>query len=346
MSISDALIKLDNTIQKHGYSGSVLISFKGKVLFKKSYGFSNRELGTKNEINSVYRIASITKQFTAAGILKLVESGKISLNDPVSKVIIDYPNGNSIQIHHLLSNSSGIQGFSLDTDFHDVLRSNNVNLELIHLFQSLPLSFKPGSKFEYSISGYLLLGYIIEIISKMSYIDFLKKNFFEPFEMNNTDFDDYQKIVPGRVRGYDISNGQIQNARFIDMRIAGGGGALLSTVEDLHKWNIALYSGAVIYKENLQKMTSSQVQIIDSTDYGYGLFIEKKNAEGINRKKYYHTGGGPGVRSINSYYPEDEIEIIMLSNVNDNEVFSKTEESVEHIVFESLDILHGFNSKR
>jgi len=336
MSLSNVLKTIDQTLQDFDYSGAVLISSKWKILFKKSYGYSNQELNVQNKTDSVFRIASITKQITAAAILILVEQDLISLTDPISKYIEDYPNGEQITVHHLLANSSGIEGFSLDSDFHDALKSESPTKSLISMFSSLPLRFKPGTQFEYSISGYLLLGYLIELVSKMNYIDFLRKTIFEPLEMKNSDFDDYRKVIPNRAQGYDLVNGVIQNAWFVDMRIAGGGGALLSTVEDLHRWNHALYSQRVIGKPYFDLMISPQIKIIDSTDYGYGIFLEKEDSKGMLRRKHYHTGGGPGVRSVNSIYPDEEIEIILLSNVNDNKRFSKVEETIERIVFENL----------
>lgn len=336
MSLSKIFTDLNQSIVSSNFSGTVLIGYKWKVLFKHAYGLADIELNVDNQVHSIFRIASISKQITASAILHLIESGKMSIDDLVSKYIPDFPNGDKITLHHLLSNSSGIANYNLEGDFHQALHSESPVLGLIEMVKPLPLNFEPGARFEYSNSGYLLLSYFIELASGLKYEDYLKKHFFEPLGMNSTGFDYYQRIVKNRSKVYDMSKGAPVNAMFIDMQIAGGGGGLYSTVGDLHIWNEALYSGKVLRQESFKKMISSQCKIIESTDYGYGQFLAKADFCGKVRRKYYHTGGGPGVRSINSIYPDDDMEIIIISNVNDNSTFAKVEDEIERVALENI----------
>lgn len=331
--MQDHIHEFRESLQKAGFSGSILISKNWKIEFVESFGLASMELDVANNNDTIYRIASITKQFTAAAILKLVEEGRISVEDPLDLFLPDFPNGNIIRIHHLLSNTSGVAGFHLEDDFYEALHQEDVTLGLIQMFKDQPLAFEPGTSYDYSNSGYLLLGKIIEIVSGMDYNHYLKKTIFDPLGMHHTMCESHEMIIPGRASLYDFQNGQTINARPIDMRIAGAGGNLLSCVRDLHVWNQALYSYKVLTQSGFDAMIHSHFEIVKSTDYGYGLFLEKMTEEGFPRRRNYHTGGGPGVRSINAIYPDDGLEVIILSNHNHRDIFHTALKEAERFAF-------------
>src|SRR5882757_10950487 len=173
-------------VETNNFSGRILVSRKGKILFNKAYGFANLEFKVPNELNTVFHLASISKTFTAAGILILEQKGLVATDDPLSKYIPDYPLGNKITIHHLLSHTSGI------TDINDLPEYEVASLQqqtpetLVALFKNKPLEFQPGEKYLYNSGNYVLLAFIIEQVSKMKYADFLKENIYKPLGMDQT----------------------------------------------------------------------------------------------------------------------------------------------------------------
>lgn len=324
--------KIKKIIKENKFNGVVSIAHGSKLILSKGFGKANFEHDVSNTTKTRFRIASITKQFTASAILQLYDKGLINLEDTVDKYITDYPKGNKITIHHLLTHTSGISNFELEYDFYDVLHAESTLDALIDLFKYQPLQFEPGTQFSYSISGYLLLGYIIEDVTKMKYEDYLKKYIFEPLNMTNSGFDYHQDIVKRRANGYVIKDGVLKNADFIDMRIAGAGGGLYSNVEDLYIFNNALKSGKIISHNSVDLMFKNQFKIADGVHSGYGIFLQLGDLFGKNRHKQYHTGGGIGVRSINTFLPDDKLQIIMISNINDRDTFDTIKNEIERIL--------------
>ena len=201
------------------------------------------------------------------------------------------------------------------------------------MFKNEPLLFEPGSKYDYSNSGYLLLGYIVERLTHKRFIDYLKERIFEPLGMKDSGFCYHWDIVPEKASGYDKTENGLQVAEYIDMRIAGGGGGLYSTVEDIHKFNDGLLEGKIISLDLLEKMFTSHTEIIESTGYGYGFFIAKRKFEGKTKKVNYHTGGGPGIRTINALYLDEDIQVIVLSNLNDRDMFNNVYNEIEQLIY-------------
>ena len=150
--------------------------------------------------------------------------------------------------------------------------------------------------------------------------------------MKNSGFDDYHKIIKGRARNYEIEGSNIKNSHFFDMRIAGDGGGVYSTIEDINLLHMGLLNHKIITKESYKVMHTNQIQINEQTHYGFGLFLAESEICGKNRHKYYHSGGGPGVRSIMAYYPEDQLLCIMISNINDRNTFNDAHTLMEEIL--------------
>ncbi|MBI9009239.1 MAG: beta-lactamase family protein [Tenericutes bacterium] len=324
---------LNSFLDKRGFNGEILISIANEVILKKGYGFASFEHNVPNTADTVMRIASITKQFTAACILKLYEDGLLDLNDLLMKYIPDFIQADKITIHHLLSNSSGIANFELEMDFYPFTTSDNVAKALIDYIKDKPLLFEPGSKFNYSISGYLVLQYIIEIVSKQDFESYLKKTFLKKLGMLDTGFDFPNRVVRNKASCYKITDGLIECADYIDMRIAGGGGGLYSTVMDLYKWNKSLLTHQILKEETIKKMIEPHIKADEVNSYGYGTIIANSEVNGHDIVKYYHPGGGNGVRSFNTYYPQIEVQVILISNVEDVKTFERVRKGIDQILW-------------
>jgi hypothetical protein len=221
------------------FIGSVLIAKDDTIILKKGYGYSDIQNKTLNTSSTIYCIASITKLFTSSSIRLLEEQGLLKMDDPLSKYIPDYPYGNKIFISNLISNTSGIADYI--NELHDTITNEKIKLDsIINIFKYKPLNFEPGEKYSYCNSGWILLAYIIEKVSGMSYSDFVMKNIFEKIDMKNTFSDwDYSKIK--LANGYHKENGEfVQNGYFSASQIIGTGN-VVSTVEDLYQWYISVY---------------------------------------------------------------------------------------------------------
>jgi CubicO group peptidase (beta-lactamase class C family) len=287
------------------FSGSVLIAKDGEIHLNKGYGMANYELGVSNTPQSKFRIGSVTKQFTSMLIMILQERGELNVNDPVRKFIQQYPNSDKITIHHLLTHTSGIPDLLGIEGFEDIKRDPSTTATTVDFFKNEPLEFEPGSQYEYSNSNYVLLSNIIELITGKSYEDFVEESIFIPLEMNDTGVDSYSKLIKNRADGYFPAAEGIINAPYIDMSIPTGGGGLYSTVEDLYKWDRALYTDKLVNKKSLEKIFTPYAE-----DYCYGW----KEGEEFGHKCYRHGGGIEGFIAVINRFTDDDACIIVLSN--------------------------------
>jgi len=292
---------------------TVLIRHQGEVIYHKGFGMANVEQGVKMEPGHVFRIGSITKQFTACAILKLEEEGKLSLDDNVIKYLPDLPTeGYEISIEHLLTHTSGIQSYTGMKEWTDeVKRKDFEPLDLIEYFKVDTLNFNPGEKFAYNNTAYFILGYIIEKVSGMTYEDYIEKNFFEPLEMTSSYYGNSSEIIPMRVSGYEMQGGKLMNAPYLSMTQPYSAGSLMSTVADLDKWYRAVFDGRVIKYKSLKKAhTSYRLNNDNETGYGYGWFLGKR----LERKTVEHGGGINGSLTKDLYFPDDDLFIAVFSN--------------------------------
>ena len=221
------------------FTGSVFIAKDDEIIQKKGYGYSDIENKTPNTPSTLYCIASITKLYTLSSIFLLNEKGLLNMDDPLSKYIPDYPNGNKILIQHLTSNTSGIVDYL--NELHGTITNEKMNIDsMINIFKYKPLNFEPGEKYSYSCSGWILLAYIIEKVSGMNYSDYVMKNIFEKADMKST-FSDWDYSTIKLANGYHKENAEfVQNAYFSTSQIIGSGN-VVSTVEDLYQWYKTIY---------------------------------------------------------------------------------------------------------
>lgn len=290
------------------FMGSVLVAQDGKVLLDKGYGFANLEWEVPNTPTTKFRLGSITKQFTAASILLLEERGKLKVEDPVKKYMPDAPAAwDKITIFHVLTHTSGIPSFTGFPDFESHEAQAMTPEKLVEWFRDKPLDFEPGTKWNYSNSGYVLLGYLIEKISGQSYSDFVQQNIFTPLGMKDSGYDSNSAIIAHRAAGYTPGKSGAVNAGFVHMSIPFSAGALYSTTEDLLRWEQGLFGGKVLTAASLAKMTTPFKQ-----DYAFGLGVSTQNGH----KMIAHDGGIQGFNTALAYYPDDKLVVAVLANVN------------------------------
>ncbi|MFW6160982.1 MAG: serine hydrolase domain-containing protein, partial [Acidobacteriota bacterium] len=297
---------LNAHVELRTFNGSVLIAKNGQILFSRGFGMANFELDVPNTPKTKFRLGSVTKQFTAMLIMQLEEKGKLSVDDPLAKYIPDYPNGNKITIHHLLTHTSGVPSFTGFPEYKEIQVQPLSLEEIIALFKEKPLEFEPGAKHAYSNSGYILLGFILEEVSGKPYDLLLRENIFDPLGMNDSGYDWNKLILKHRASGYSIDKGEFVNDSYIDMHIPHAAGALYSTVEDLYTWDRALYTERLLTRDSLDKMFTP---FLENYAYGWGV------GELYGRKRISHGGGINGFVSNISRFPDDDACIVILSNL-------------------------------
>ncbi len=324
-SIAKALNKyIEQDYRRVAPGCAVLVAKGSEIIYEQSFGTANIELEVPMQKDMVFRIGSLTKQYTAVAILREVEKGKISLGDGVQKFLkIKAEKWNKITIESLLTHTSGIIGYdALDFHIPDAIRIDFPPKQFIDSLAQLPLNFSPGSKFEYSNSNYLLLGCILENIAGISYQQYLRENIFSPAGLMHTYYDSSSAIIPKRVSGYSKEASTLKNAEFISTQQAFSAGALLANAEDLFKWHQALMSFKLVSKKMLDRaFTPFKLANGQMSDYGYGWFIREVN--GI--KSIGHRGAIDGFRSTESYYPNEDIFIAALFNSNSDSAFHVVE---------------------
>lgn len=309
----DRIISSEFKAQDPG--GVALIAQKGRIIYKKAFGMANLELNVPMKEEMVFNIASITKQFTAVAILQLMEQGKLSLQDEITKYLPDYPvNGQKVTVENLLTHTAGIPGSAPEAVTSLQGKRSLVSLpEIIATFKNRPLDFPPVTKWNYSNNGYMLLGAIIEKVSGMSYAKYLENNILKPAGMTETLFGDDYIIIKNRAASYVYSRAESRflNALNGKVEIAYSAGAIQSTAEDLFKWNQALNSYKLIKKESLEKaQTEYKLPSGKGTNYGYGWFIG--NIKGSPLVE--HGGNMGGFMSHAIYLPQEDVFVGVFYN--------------------------------
>jgi CubicO group peptidase (beta-lactamase class C family) len=299
---------IQSQVEAKKFMGTVLVERDGKLLLDQGYGYANLEWNIPNSPTAKFRLGSVTKQFTAASILLLEERGKLNINDPVKKYMPNAPAAwDKVTIYNLLTHTSGIPSFTSFPDYTSTEAKASTPEELIARFRDKPLNFQPGEKWEYSNSGYVLLGYLLEKISGQKYADFVQRNIFTPVGMKDSGYDSNSAIIPHRASGYSPSSDGVVNSGYIDMSIPFSAGALYSTTEDLMGWEEALFGGKVLSAGELQKMITPF-----KNDYAFGLGVREEHGH----KLIDHGGGIEGFNTYLSYYPDEKLAVIVLANLN------------------------------
>jgi len=303
---------LASFIEKDGPGVAVIVSQHGKVLYKGARGMANIENQVPLKTDSIFRLGSITKQFTAAAIMLLAEQGKLSISDDIHKYVPNFPTeGQTVTIENLLTHTSGIANYTEDENIWNNLLPTPTTLDdMLTVFAKHPMPLKTGEAMRYSNTGYVLLGKIITVASKETYADFIEQHIFKKLGMKNSQYGGRQLII-NRVTGYSRTENGYENSGPVDMMWPHAAGSLLSTVDDLNIWFAAIRNGTLISKASYQKMISP-FMLNDKTnsDYGYGLGLFKINKyDAIG-----HSGGIHGFATNAFYIPEEDLYVAVLNN--------------------------------
>lgn len=294
-------------VETQNFAGQVMITRKGQVIFDRAYGFANLEFGIPHDRETVLQIASLSKPFTAAAILLLEQRGLLTTTDPVNKFISGFPSGDVITLHHLLAHTSGL------TEINDLPEYENASVwqqtpeTLALLFMDKPLRFQPGAKYEYCNSNYIVLAWIVELVSHQKYGDFLKEHIFIPAGMKSTlHHGDMSTVIPHAAEGYaPDGNFGLKHAPYLDWSSKSGNGSIASTASDLEKWNRALNGTSILSAKSKEKMFTKYFEA------GYGWYMKEQFA----RPYVYMNGRSPGFSAHIGRYVNEDVCVIVLSNL-------------------------------
>lgn len=304
---------LEKTFPADRPGAAVIVVKDGRTVYRGARGMADLEMGVPLQPDMVFRLGSITKQFTAVAILMLAEEGKLSLQDPIEKHLPGYPTqGHVITIEHLLTHTSGLQSY---TDMPGWMASKILSPmsveELVDGFKKEPMQFAPGTRWAYNNSAYVLLGAIVEKASGQTYEAFVRERIFAPLGMTASLYDRTERIVPKRARGYSRQGEELRNAAYLSMTQPYSAGSLASTVDDLAKWDAALYTERLVKTSSLEKAWTPYVLASGkATGYGYGWGVAKLRG----RRAISHGGGIFGFSTYAVRLPEEKVFVAVLCN--------------------------------
>jgi D-alanyl-D-alanine carboxypeptidase len=317
--------QLGMRVDEGGPGVAVLVARGDTVVYRGARGQASIELGVPLSPDHVFRIGSVTKQFAAAGLLKLIDDGKASLDDPLSKFLPDFPNAKAVTLRQLLNHTSGIKSYTgIPGYMQDAIRDELDTDALVAVFKDLPTDFAPGEGWAYNNSGYVLVGAVIETITGKPWHAWLDEAFFKPLGLDHTQFGDQNAVIPGQVDGYSTpAPGQVRRADYLSMSQPHAAGALVSTLDDLLRWNRALHGGKVLSTDGYRGMITPEGKAADDTNrYGFG--IQATTVRGATALR--HGGGIHGFLSHLIYLPESQISVAVLRNADgpgfDTEAFA------------------------
>lgn len=292
---------------------SVAVARNGKVIVSKGYGLAEVEHGVRADGDSLFRMGSITKQFTAAAIMRLVEQGKLGLDDPITNYLPTYnAQGREITIRHLLTHSSGIKSYTeLKRVMADEPEREFTHQEMLDMVQNEPLAFEPGAQVAYCNTGYYLLGMIIENVSGKDYCAYLQEEFFGPLGLTRTRCDSNTEIIKGRAQGYSVVGDTLVNDRGLATGTTFAAGGLLASAHDLVVWADALARGKVVSLASY-KLMSTPYELAGGrmSEYGFGMIIETLDGH----TRISHGGNIFGFNSLLAHFPDDGLTVAVISN--------------------------------
>lgn len=308
--------KIETLIQpeikdKNGPGGVFMVAKKGEIIYQNAFGKANIELEVNLTTDYVFQIGSMTKQFTAVSILMLQEQGKLDTNDVLTKYVPDFPAGDKITIHHLLTHTSGIKDFTKMKSIKDIAQKEMTPKMMVDFFKNEQVDFSPGEKFDYNNSGYVLLGYIIELVSGETYEDFVENNIFKKIGMTQSGYATDRQIISKRAYGYQKKESGYVNKTIINYSVPFSSGAIMSTLEDMLKWQIALNNNTLLNKENTKRLFRPySLNNGETINYGYGWHLRKIN-DSMSRE---HGGSIFGYKSMGVYLPNEDIYVVGFTN--------------------------------
>ncbi|WP_266158851.1 serine hydrolase domain-containing protein [Dyella silvatica] len=318
----EAQSALEQVSAVDGPGAAVLIAKGDHVIFRAARGRANIELGTPLATDQVFQIASVTKMFTAATVLKLAALGQLSIDDPLATYLPDFPHASGITLRQLLNHTAGISDIA--KDLQPGFSRRDVDMAtLIAEISKRPPDFAPGTRWAYSNAGYILLGAVIEKVTGEPWYTAMQKQLLDPLGLKQTRYGARDALIPGRVAGYstDSQTHRVSNASFISLSIPASAGALVSTVDDLHRWMRALATGKAIGNDGFQQMISATPDLPGSSAahrYGFGTYLWHVRGNLM----VGHTGQINGFASVVAYLPKQDITVVALGN--DDEFDART----------------------
>lgn len=313
LTLETQLDRIASTYYKTAQAGATVIVTKdGKTLLRKGYGWANVEKKEVMQADHIMRLGSITKQFTAVATLMLIEEGKLSLNDPITKFLPDYPeSGKQVNIEHLLTHTSGIPSYTNKPNFFTTANKDLSVAQMIDTFKNEAFEFEPGSTWKYNNSGYFLLGAVIEKVSGMTYAQFVEKRIFQPLGMKNTAYEGHELASHPRATGYSFRTGKFEHSQKISMTQPYAAGALVSTVDDLVKWDSAIHMGKLLKADSWKRAwTSYKLKNGQDTNYAYGWGVGQLEGQTM----ISHGGGIPGFSTFALTLPKEKVYVAVLTN--------------------------------
>jgi len=323
----DKYITEDNPL----FSGSILVAKEGEILLSKGYNYANWELKSPNSSQTRYRISSITKPFTAVLVMMLVEQDFIRLADRLCAYLPNCPSAwTDITVEHLLAHTSGVPEYTKLPGAAEISLDPHNTASLIDLFRNEQLDFLPGERYEYTNSNYILLGALIEQVTGRRYENFLQTAILNPLEIEDSGLDHPDQILNDRAAGYQIQGRTLVNAPFLDMSNAYATAGMVSTIQDLYRFDQALSSGQLLQQETQEAMYTPHFAADGSGgDYGLGWQINEFEGHRI----VGHTGSINGFHAYLGRYLDDRVTIILLSNI-ETENIGKIVTGLERIIFQ------------
>lgn len=293
-------------------NGTVLVAEGDEVVYENGFGESDRSWEIPNAPDTRFRIGSVTKQFTAALVLQLVEQGLVDLNAPLSRYLPGYPaaQGDRVTVHQLLSHTSGVPEHVGAPGFSDLMRDPVAPDSFLAVFSGEDLDFEPGSQFRYSNSGYYVLGVLIEHVTGQAYADALQERLFSPLGLADTQYDDGTAVIPRAAHGYTRTGSGFGHAAYFDPGVPYAAGMISSTARDLFQWTRALHAAEPFQRrETLERMTTPVL-----SDYAYGLGVSDLPVGDGPVRAIGHDGSVPGFSAFVVYFPDDERTVVVLDN--------------------------------
>lgn len=300
---------------KNGPGAVFMVAKDGKAIYQKAFGKANLELGVDMNTKNVFQLGSMTKQFTAIAILMLAEQGKLAVTDPITKYLPDYPAGDKITLHELLTHTSGIKDFTKMKSIQQIAQKDLSPKELIAFFKNEPMDFLPGEKFDYNNSGYVILGHIIELVSGETYENYIQKYIFEKIGMENSRYASDLAVINNRAYGYNKKETGYINKAKISFTIPFSSGSLMSTLGDMLKWQNALNLNLLLKPETINTaFTTYKLNSGEAFNYGYGWHLKEIN--GVATRE--HGGSIFGFKTMGVYMPSANIYVVGFSNCDCN----------------------------
>ncbi len=293
---------------------SVAVVRNGAPILEKGYGYANLEHQTPATADTVYQLASVTKQFTAAAVMALVEEGRLSLDETLGSRLPDVPESwRAVTVRQLLNHTSGIPSFTNLPDFARMARKDMTPAEVLKLVEGRPVEFKPGEKWAYNNTGYYLLGMVIEKASGKRYDEYLRERFFKPLGMDSTRLNDLRAVIRHRAAGYSREGADVVNGEYVSPTQPFSAGAVVSSVRDMAKWALALEGEKALKRGSLDQMWAP-TKLADGkvTQYGFGWGL----AEQTGRRAMRHGGGIQGFSTEIALFPEHRLAVVVLVNMD------------------------------